>query len=471
LLTTSFCCSTHSDMLVSRCFSTFCLSPLFVLVSHNVVVESTRTKHSGSLEIEKQAAIQCRLNGNQGLRVEYGAEAGETGGTIDFVGVPSWNGHTHATKAYNNEKGDVCLVAYSTVCAGGNVILKLADSCGERTISRGITSNRDTELRKGFSFLHMGKRNETSLMVSPNSNAPTTMTNEGAWVKFTLISFVEQVPPVLDVFVDKGIAAQITYNLGGTRRLAALTRRLAPRSALQAELEPQLDTIVKLVAEEGLCKIVKPLMEPDSKFLTEQQYIAALKVHHMVLVAAQKLRRTVDATDARDFNEKATVLISMYNAAKSDAPAPVKWSTSPSEQVHASVKVGYGVAVWEDIATTRKAIERIKQLAEEPRIDGSTLSRERQLELNARIRVDAENIIKMMYNTFLSKYVLPAANEDSPYKNDQDYIASLIAHHAVMVEAQNLKNIVRPKSIADTWESAQSLSSKLEHIFMMYVPF
>merc|ERR1711966_349970 len=66
--------------------------------------------------------------------------------------------------------------------------------------------------------------------------------------------------------------------------------------------EEHCGRIITRISEYCLCQRVKPVGAPGSPFTAEDDFMAALKAHHAVMVAAMKAKQTVDvaAADALD---------------------------------------------------------------------------------------------------------------------------------------------------------------------------
>merc|ERR1712060_554952 len=75
----------------------------------------------------------------------------------------------------------------------------------------------------------------------------------------------------------------------------------------------------------------------------------------------------------------------------------------------------------------------------------------------------AAKIIALMSEYCLCQRVKPVGDPKSPFKEEKDYIAALMSHHAVMLAAVKCKQTVDPAN-ADTLDAACSEMSK------MYLP-
>jgi len=136
----------------------------------------------------------------EALRVTYSepfqGPVGLTGilrsGQFDFIRPSAWNGVTLAQKFYG-ELGS-CKVDYAVHCSGKDAVLKLTDSCGERSENRSMWFARSTELHMEKSWLHPWRSHELILKVflaSPHRSI--RMTHDGSKVTFRLVS-----PPTLE---------------------------------------------------------------------------------------------------------------------------------------------------------------------------------------------------------------------------------------------------------------------------------
>jgi ubiquitin len=58
--------------------------------------------------------------------------------------------------------------------------------------------------------------------------------------------------------------------------------------------EEHCSKIITLVGEYCLCQRVKPIGDPKTPFASEEEYIAALQIHHGVMMAAMKAKQSTD---------------------------------------------------------------------------------------------------------------------------------------------------------------------------------
>eukprot|EP00435_Cladocopium_sp_Y103_P063416 s144_g25.t1 len=114
-------------------------------------------------------------------------------GQFDFIHPSAWNGVTLAQKFYG-ELGS-CVVDYSVHCSGKDAVLRLTDSCGERSDNRSLWFARSTELHMEKSWLHPWRKgNEMILKVFlASQHRSVRMTHDGSKVTFRLVS-----PPTLE---------------------------------------------------------------------------------------------------------------------------------------------------------------------------------------------------------------------------------------------------------------------------------
>jgi len=76
--------------------------------------------------------------------------------------------------------------------------------------------------------------------------------------------------------------------------------------------EEHAGKIITQIGEYCLCQRVKPVGDPKSPFTSEEDYINALKCHHLVMAAAVKCKQNVDPAIADDLNEKIDLCCKMY---------------------------------------------------------------------------------------------------------------------------------------------------------------
>jgi len=76
--------------------------------------------------------------------------------------------------------------------------------------------------------------------------------------------------------------------------------------------EEHAGKIVTQISEYCLCQRVKPIGDPKTPFSSEQDYIEALKAHHMVMAAAVKTKQTVDPANADSLEAAIDLCCKMY---------------------------------------------------------------------------------------------------------------------------------------------------------------
>merc|ERR1719174_3390860 len=75
----------------------------------------------------------------------------------------------------------------------------------------------------------------------------------------------------------------------------------------------------------------------------------------------------------------------------------------------------------------------------------------------------AGKIISLVSEYCLCQRVKPVADPKTPFKSEQDYVAALEAHHAVMLAAVKCKQTVDPAN-------ADALEAKATEMSKMYLP-
>lgn len=137
----------------------------------------------------------------EALRVTYlepiqgpvGLTGVKRSGQFDFIRPSAWNGLTLAQKFYGVLGS--CVVDYAVHCSGKDAVLKLTDSCGERSDNRSLWFARSTELHMEKSWLHPWRKGHELILkvFLASQHRSIRMTQDGSKVTFRLVS-----PPTLE---------------------------------------------------------------------------------------------------------------------------------------------------------------------------------------------------------------------------------------------------------------------------------
>ena len=76
--------------------------------------------------------------------------------------------------------------------------------------------------------------------------------------------------------------------------------------------EEHCSKIMSLISEYCMAQRVKPFGTAGSPFASEQDYMDALKAHHLVMVAAMKSKQTVDVAKCDDLDHAVDDFSKMY---------------------------------------------------------------------------------------------------------------------------------------------------------------
>ena len=76
--------------------------------------------------------------------------------------------------------------------------------------------------------------------------------------------------------------------------------------------EEHASKIISLMSEYCLCQRVKPVSDPKTPFASEAEYIAALQMHHKVMLAAVKCKQSVDVAVGEALDTAVVEMGKMY---------------------------------------------------------------------------------------------------------------------------------------------------------------
>jgi Nickel-containing superoxide dismutase len=121
------------------------------------------------------------------------------------------------------------------------------------------------------------------------------------------------------IFDDKKLVAELTEAATTVRKAMvesnALGEKLEGIQAMNQVVrwivtkEQHCDKIIHLMGDYCLCQRVKP-----TAFVSETDYLLALKLHHKVMIAAMKAKQTMDTSACDDLDHALEDVAKMYTA-------------------------------------------------------------------------------------------------------------------------------------------------------------